>query len=526
MPSQNKPFCRRTSLIKLASRVLLSALLAILVSGLCSLAGMAAPAPAPAFAYDPAAREAGGVIVFDGAAPSRVVTREGRSGLTFGSIRGRAMLPRHTADKPRGTATLWVLPLQELFPATQLPAHRRSNPFFNRFVFLSDREAVQEVEAANFTLLYETRWYPGFLAKFGQGTINQSKFPADHTASALAGFLSMPALVWQHLAVTWDHEAGVYQLFSDGVLVGHSDVTVSHPPHDAPAPALYFGNLAIVTGEIAFYDQVLAPAQLRALFDSGLEKTPASAPASRAARTAMEKMYEGRDLPALDWRPGGGENAAPAGWARQLALPLRDYADYAHFFHQGGGPTVRFGPDGLRVTTPGLDEYVRREAKTATGDVLDMTRMYLWTRRVFEGDLYVSVHFQLHAHGGLALLMTQAAGMQGEDFLADYPLRSTGSMSVVHMEDVRNYHWEFYREMTDTRNDLVSHAVIKNPWLRPVAFQIENRQWETGRWYRLEYLQQGARLRGAIDGVTVFDATDTGFENNGPVLRHGHVALR
>ncbi|AHF93829.1 hypothetical protein OPIT5_30365 [Opitutaceae bacterium TAV5] len=527
-------------------RLRLPALLAIPAFGMCTLPGMAAPAlsttpeghplppamtatqsatPAPAFTYDPAAREAGGVMVFDGAAPSRVVTREGRSGLTFRSIRGRAMLPRHTADKPRGTATLWVLPLQELFPATQLPAHSRSNPFFNRFVFLSDREAVQEVEAANFTLLYETRWYPAFLAKFGQGTINQSKFPADHTASALAGFLAMPALVWQQLAVTWDHEAGVYQLFSDGVMIGHSDVTVSHPPHDAPAPALYFGSPAIVTGEIAFYDQVLSPAQLRALFDSGLKQAPASAPASLATRTEMEKIYEGRDLPRLDWRPGG-ENATPVGWARQLALPLRDYADYAHFFHQGGGPTVRFGPDGLRVTTPGLDEFVRREAKTATGDVLDMTRMYLWTRRVFEGDLYLSVHFQIHSHGGLALLMTQASGMQGEDFLADYPLRSTGSMSVVHMEDVRNYHWEFYREMTDTRNDLVSHAVIKNPWLRPVAFQIENRQWETGRWYRLEYLQQGARLRGAIDGVTVFDATDTGFDNNGPVLRHGHVALR
>jgi hypothetical protein len=472
------------------------------------------------------------------------------------------MLPRHTADKPRGTATLWIMPLQDLFPATQLPAHRRSNPFFDRFVFLSDREAVQEIEAANFAFLYQSFWHPVFIAKFAQGTIHQGAFGQNHTASAMAGFFSMPALVWQQLAVTWDHDAGVYRLFSDGVLVGHSDVTVAHPPHDAPAPALYFGNPAIVTGEIAFYDQALDGPQLRALFERGLEKTPAAAPAARDARLVMEKMYEGRDLPALDGRPDGvsrgtgfsrqtpvdgapdkphGQDAhassraiggkspchaIPAGWTRQLALPLRDYADYAHFFHQGGGPTVRFGPDGLRVTTPGFDEFVRRGAKTATGDELDMTRMYLWTRRVFEGDLYLSIHFQLHAHGGLALLMTQAAGMQGEDFLADYPLRSTGSMSVVHKEDVRNYHWEFYREMTDTRNDLVSHAVLKNPRLRPLAFRIENRRWETGRWYRLEYLQQGARIRGAIDGVTVFDATDTGFDNNGPVLRHGRVALR
>jgi hypothetical protein len=82
------------------------------------------------------------------------------------------------------------------------------------------------------------------------------------------------------------------------------------------------------------------------------------------------------------------------------------------------------------------------------GGGLDMTRMYLWICQVFEGDLYESFEFKLHQHGGLALLMTQAAGMQGENFLADYPLRSNGSMSVVCWEDVRNYHWEFCREMT------------------------------------------------------------------------------
>ncbi len=122
--------------------------------------------------------------------------------------------------------------------------------------------------------------------------------------------------------------------------------------------------------------------------------------------------------------------------------------------------------------------------------------------------------------------MLQAAGMQGEDFLNDYPLRSDGSMRVVTAEDVRNYHWEFYREMFDTRNDLVSHAVIKNPWLCPVAFQIENRRWELDRWYRVTFLQEGNRLHGAIDDVTVFDTTDSGLTNNGPIMRQGHIALR
>lgn len=76
--------------------------------------------------------------------------------------------------------------------------------------------------------------------------------------------------------------------------------------------------------------------------------------------------------------------------------------------------------------------------------------MYLWTRDVFEGDLYLTAEFRIHQHGGLALWMLQAAGMQGEDFLSDYPLRSDGAMSTVITEDVRNYHWEFYREMVDS----------------------------------------------------------------------------
>jgi hypothetical protein len=80
--------------------------------------------------------------------------------------------------------------------------------------------------------------------------------------------------------------------------------------------------------------------------------------------------------------------------------------------------------------------------------------------------------------------------------------------------------------MCDVRNDLVSHAMLKNPWYRPMAFQVEDRRWELDRWYRCDYLQEGARIRGSIDGVQVIDTTDTGFDNNGPVFRHGRIALR
>ena len=75
-------------------------------------------------------------------------------------------------------------------------------------------------------------------------------------------------------------------------------------------------------------------------------------------------------------------------------------------------------------------------------------------------------------------------------------------------EDVRNYLWEYVRQMCDTRNDLVSHGLMKNPG------------------YRLDWLQEGACLRAAIDGLTVLDATDSPHDNNGSVFTVGRVALR
>jgi hypothetical protein len=446
------------------------------------------------------------------------IDHQNRAGIHFSSTRGRAALPNHTPGSTHGSVVLWVLPLQDFFPAAHHPAHAKSNPFFDRFVFLSDREAVQEIEAASFSLMYCSYWHPVYVAKFSQGTVSDAMFH-DRTAIATSGHFELHALNWYQLVVTWNHDTSVYVLYANGIKVGHSDVTKTSPKHhDPPAPWLYFGNPTYAMGDVAFYSEAFDQPQIAELFER--EAAGATNPTVQAS---LQKTYQGRGLPKLDWRPDGQQ-----GWKPELSLPLTRPEDYAHFFNQGSASSVHFTPDGFRITTPPLEQYVQKKgkSKTLTGDELDMTRMYLWTRRMFQGDLFVTFEFSIHNHGGLALLMTQAAGMQAEDFLADYPLRSDGSMSVVCWEDVRNYHWEFYREMVDTRNDLVSHAALKNPWFRPLSFQIENRTWDLDRWYRLTYLQEGSRIRGAIDDVTVMDATDTGFDNNGPVLHHGHIALR
>lgn len=445
---------------------------------------------------------------------ARMISHQGRSGISFTSIRGRAALPRHALNQTKGSLVLWVLPLQEFFPAAHHQAHGLSNRFFDRFVFLSDREAIQEIEASNFRLLFCTDWHPVLRAEFEQNTPN---ILWGCATGARAGHFEMRALKWYQLAVTWDHNLGIYVLYANGIKVGHSDVTGTVPIHwDKAAPRLYFGNPAYAMGDVSFFDTPLSEKQVSQLFDQE------ALVQDEEIQVFLEKTYLGRGLEKF---------AAPSsleseGWKLQQSLSLKQQSDYAHFYHQGCGPSIAFTPEGFRVTTPTFEEYVNRKGPRGVFEPFDMTRMYLWTRRMFEGDLYVSIEFKLHARGGLALLMTQAAGMQGEDFLADYPLRSDGSMSVVCWEDVRNYHWEFYREMVDVRNDLVSHACLKNPWFRPLAFQIEPRTWDLDRWYRLTYCQEGCHIRGAIDDTTVIDVADSGFDNNGPVLRHGHIALR
>jgi hypothetical protein len=215
-----------------------------------------------------------------------------------------------------------------------------------------------------------------------------------------------------------------------------------------------------------------------------------------------------------------------AEWNEQLCLPLNQPEDLEQFYQQGSATSARITPEGLRVTTPPLEELYRYRLNDEYAEIEDTTRMYLWTNRVFEGDLYVRFEFKVLQRGGLCLLMTNAAGMQGEDFLREYPLRTNGLMRTVCWEDVRNYHWEFFRDILEARNDLPTHVMAKNPWYRPIAFRTEDRPWNLEVWHTLEYLQVGGRITGAIDGRAVVETEDRPFENSGPILRNGRICLR
>ncbi|HXH50150.1 MAG TPA: DUF1961 family protein [Terriglobia bacterium] len=458
------------------------------------------PTPPPSFSY-PAGDSSIRVLHPSG----RYIEHGGRRGLHFTSIRGRAGLPRHTVAARKGSVVFWVLPLQEISPQAHNPAHEQSNPFYKNFVFLTDREAVEDLAAANFCLFQATDWYPALTARFG----NDDRW-GHPIAKASANYFEFLPHNWYQITATWDRDKGDFRVYANGILVAASNAFAPTPgAGDSPAPTVYFGNPGYAMGQIDFFDQILTPAQIQSLFVKNGGRTDTD------LQRTLETRYTGNHLSPFSPPAMKGD-----GWVERKKLSLTDSAQDAEFFHQGCGPCLRYNSEGLRITTPSLEAHFRQTGK------YDLTRMYLWTRDVFQGDLHVTAEFKIHQHGGLALWMFQAAGMQGEDFLNDYQLRSDGSMQVVCWEDVRNYHWEFYREMVDTRNDLVSHAVIKNPWFCPVAFQMENRQWELDRWYRVTFLQEDNRLRGAIDDVTIFDVRDNGLTNNGPVMRQGRVALR
>lgn len=462
----------------------------------------------PIFSYNLADKSFGSDLV-QATAP-RKIEYAGRKGLHLAGIKEHFILPKHTVNETRGSLMMWVLPLQDLAPATHYPTHANSNPNFANFTFLSDRENTGDVDAAQFAIFYNTYWHPVFITKFHRGGFVNMAWRPRQAAFASSNYFEMQRLNWYHLCVTWDRSRGDVSVYANGVLVAIQDTTAELPHVTQPcAPMLYGGNPALAYSEINFYNEIPSVDKIREAFRVG------AGTINQELQKGLEKTYEGKGLAPFAWK-------SDSSWHETLSLPMNRDEDMLAFFHQGGVTGTTVTSEGTRIVTPTLDEYYKEFHLVKP----DPTRMYLWSRKTFEGDLYASFEFKLNKPGGLCLFMAQAAGMQGEDFMKDYFLRSDGSMSMVCWEDVRNYHWEFYRDMVDTRNDKVSHGMIKNPWLKPVAFQVENRKWELDRWYKLEFLQEGNRVRGAIDGVTVIDYADNAFDNNGPIFQNGHIAIR
>ena len=463
--------------------------------------------PRPLFHYDLAQPNAGSAALYQvNRGCPRTIRHAGRSGIAFDDIHASMILGSHNLGDNEGSLVLWVMALEELHAAAKCPNQSMNVPDAEEFTLLSDRETVKDSRAAHFALVWVSRWTPGMYVKRYPGHVYEA-FKKPLKAGATAGHFSFPKGSWVQLVYAWNTSENRHRVFANGVLIAHNDAHASQPlAVSKPGPYLCLGSTMFAHGSVRGYAQEWDEAACARFFEA--EALPREIEHRRNLRqTFAGTEYEKFSPP------------AEAGWRSDLRLGLTDPADLLHFQIQGCPYAPAIDAEGLRITTaPGdpLHDF----------SVLDLSHVYLWTRKFFEGDLHVRYEFQNLKRGGLSLLMLQCSGMQRDDFWLSHDPRTNGIMKTVCWEDVRNYHWEYLREMDDVRNDVASHAMLKNPWQQALGFRIHGPLYPLGQWNTLDFLQAGPHIQCAINGDVVIDAHDAADQNHGPVLSAGRVAIR
>lgn len=431
--------------------------------------------------------------------PARIIQRNGRSGINTTSIRSRVKLSKHGINRNKGTVSLWVMSLEDIAPAWTASYVRTDYEYVNIFPLLVDQEELGDFASANFSFHIKKMWHPGLTIKFKQGTGHDMY---NHAAAA-ANHSDFEKLRWYYLTATWDLEQKSIALYMNGIKVGSHDVTAERLERDVCGDTLYFGNPTLCVSDIQFYDEALSSDEVYTIYRE--EATDYDADFEKELR----HIYTGADVKDFDFKPD-------SKWEEKLSLDMTKPADLDSFYVQGYTQAVQSTPEGILVETPNVPIGVGQYEK----------QVYLWTKKPFEGDLYVEYDFKPMRKGGLSLIMIQASGMQREDFMADYPLRTAGNMGMVAWSSIRNYHWEYYREMNDVRNDLANGAMLKNPYQYPLGYGTLNHPLAQNEWHKLQILQIGNKIVGAIDGKIIIEAEDNGFINNGAVYNFGRVAIR
>ncbi len=435
---------------------------------------------------------------------ARIISLDGRKGLNMTSIKSALEFKAHTLKKQKGSVSIWFMPLEDLSAYDAKPNMGKSNPNFYTYAFLSDNPNPQDYEKANFKLAWTPRWHPSLTALFGKGSFYEQAFNLPHKAFISVSHLVFKRNTWYQLALTWDYAADKYNLYLNGILIGKEN---QYNPQkfyrDSVNSSLYTGNPALAISTVKFYDLILPANQVYAEFRK--EATSFS----KEVEDDLVNTYDGKGRGIFNWKPTNQ-------WEKKCSIDFNKPSDLDSFYVQGNPVNVSVSKEGLLMET--VD-------KLYTGKLLD-SQVYVWSNKPFEGNLYVEYEFKVLRPGGLSLLMVQASGMNREDFMADYPLRTSGRMTTVYGEDVRNYHWEYYREMADMRNDVSNSALMKNPFLFPLSFSALNTPVEKNTWHKLQFLQIGNKLIGAIDGVKMVEYVDDGFNNNGPVYNFGRIAIR
>ena len=441
--------------------------------------------------------------------PARVLDLKGRKGINPTSIHTTIQLTGgHTLNDPQGTMILWFFALEDL-AASFLAGHMKiDNEHFASYPFLSDFVKPRDTAAANFS--FEWNRFNEFRAKFFKGTIYPSLKgfePPQKAWVQAVPFNYFQQHRWYQLAVTWDDAAKSASLLVNGVLIGKSDVFNKDFHRDRCGEILYAGCPAICHGEITFHDEVLSRDELYELYRQGAPDYEV------AIEKELRHRFEGTDLADFKFKPD-------ATWTKQFDIDFQSPVEQIkEFYVQGHVDAVQPAghPEGLLIDTPNVPY--------GTPDAFPK-QVYIWSHKTFEGNVYVEFEWKSLRPGGLSLLMIQASGMTREDFMADYPKKTSGIMQTVHEENVRNYHWEFYREMSDVRNDVGTAFSRKNPFAYRIGFGSAPEPFALNQWHKAQIVQQGGKIRGAIDGRILLEIDDNSRNNSGCILNCGHIAIR
>ncbi|MDL5045286.1 DUF1961 family protein [Oscillatoria amoena NRMC-F 0135] len=428
----------------------------------------------------------------------------GRDAVQLGSVHAAFHIPRHTVNSSQGNLTWWVFPLEQVAPVSHMVHFDKYEPNYRVHCFLSDLEDRRDTQNSRFHFGYHTDWWRQPCARFVRNTVAQPD--GQCRADIAPDHFAFKSRAWHRLTVTWDRSAGKFRMYVNGVRI-EAETPFIPMIHEPCGTTLFGGNTAFAFGTLRFGDSFLSDDEVAAQYRSEAIEPDLELDAHLA------RVNRGDGLPPASWSPD-------ASWKTQLDLTLTRESDLEHFVVQGAADAHRITPDGLLIDTKPAPSNFAGSFGT------NKVENYLWTIRPFEGDLAVELEFNPLKSNGLSLLMFQSSGMQREDFMADYPMRENGSMSMVCWENVRNYHWEFFREIDNCRNDTASHLFVKNPWMAGLAYQCLPDYYAKNVWHKLQFIQEGARMRGIVDGTLIFDTTDAPVPFAGPILTFGRIALR
>jgi len=433
--------------------------------------------------------------------PHRFVEIAGRRGYQPLSLSTKLRIPCQVQQGERGSLTLWISPLEDLGVTPPLDYITRRDPHWQRYALLSDGWPGNDPDRSVFAWYWQSQWHPQMIAKFKGGAAGNAAADFGVTPYVPVEHLPLHRGAWYQLVLTWDKPASRFRIYVNGILCG----TTSFPFRcDAAGDALYLGNTAMAFAGFAADTLELSAEEIARRYAA--DPTPKNAEINEE----LAKLFSVQDAPKIEWKPG-------PGWLLAYGNKLTGPADFDAWKQQGclEKPFTlkarEITPEGLLLQTP--------------DDIHTESRVYFWSPDIFEGDLAVEFEFRPEQATGLALLVVQASGMQREDFITDHPPRTSGAMDTIISDRVRNYHWEFFRHAVDVRGDLATQVFVKNPWMKPLAMS-SLAPLALDQWHRLQFVQEGNRLRGMIDGQLAFDVTDDPWTHTGPVLDRGRIGLR